>query len=107
MSADMLLISGFPTNFSVHLLSRALFPHISPDHPYLLAQVFREESELVSSWLCDCHNSPFYFLTYRYLQNVFVERPKTLDNDLFLLMSLSDKNALSAIQLLFKIHTLH
>jgi len=61
MSADMILISGFPTNFSVHLLSRAFVPYISPDHPYLLALLFREESELLSSWLCDYHNSPFIF----------------------------------------------
>jgi len=63
MSADMLFISGFPTKFSVHLLSRPFILHISPDHPYLLALLFREESELLSSWLCDCHNSPFIFLT--------------------------------------------
>jgi len=61
MSADMFLVSGFPTKFSVHLLSRAFIPHISPDHPYLLTLVFREESELLSSWLCDCHNSPLIF----------------------------------------------
>jgi len=61
MSADMLFISGFPTNFSVNLLSRPFIPHISPAHLYLLALVFREESELLSSSLCDCRNSPFIF----------------------------------------------
>lgn len=61
MSAAMLFVSGFPTKFSVHLLSLAFIPHISTNHPYLLALLFLEGSEILSFSLCDCHNSPFIF----------------------------------------------